>query len=258
LAFEGPGIFVIESHHNRIEDNRVSRNGGTGLVQLGSRDNRIEQNAFFANGDGGLFLGASEASGSEGNRVTRNLAVRNAFAGIAIEADRTEVSRNQILHNEEGIIVTGNANTVSRNHVAEVGGCPDCGVGISFEGGTQNVIERNLVSETAQAGIRMAAFEPETPPAVDNTVRGNLVRHAGTDGILVEPTATETLLERNFAFDATDDGIDVDNPTSRLRRNTANNNGDLGIEAIAGVTDLGGNRASGNGSTLQCANVLCQ
>ena len=95
------------------------------------------------------------------------------------------------------------------------------------------------------------------PQGAYNTVRGNLVHRAGTDGILVEPPATDTL-ERNFAFDATDDGIDVDNATSRLRRNTANRNGDLGIEAVAGVTDLGGNTASGNGNPLQCVNVFCQ
>lgn len=31
----------------------------------------------------------------------------------------------------------------------------------------------------------------------------------------------------------------------------------LGINAVAGVTDLGGNRAHGNGDPLQCRNVFC-
>jgi hypothetical protein len=30
------------------------------------------------------------------------------------------------------------------------------------------------------------------------------------------------------------------------------------IDAAAGVTDLGGNVASGNGNPLQCRNVFCQ
>jgi hypothetical protein len=35
-------------------------------------------------------------------------------------------------------------------------------------------------------------------------------------------------------------------------------NADLGIEAVVGVTDGGGNRASGNGNpTRQCLNVSC-
>ena len=55
--------------------------------------------------------------------------------------------------------------------------------------------------------------------------------NSGIDGVLVESTVTDTLLERNIAIGAGDDGIDVDSPTTSLRRNTANGNGDLGIEA---------------------------
>ena len=39
--------------------------------------------------------------------------------------------------------------------------------------------------------------------------------------------------------------------------NTASTNGDFGIDAAAGVTDLGGNTGSGNGNPLQCRNVFC-
>jgi hypothetical protein len=34
-------------------------------------------------------------------------------------------------------------------------------------------------------------------------------------------------------------------------------NGDLGIEAVEGVIDGGGNRASENGDARQCVNVTC-
>jgi hypothetical protein len=43
-----------------------------------------------------------------------------------------------------------------------------------------------------------------------------------------------------------------------LTRNRANGNGDLGIEAVAGVTDKGGNRASGIGNPAQCQGVACR
>jgi hypothetical protein len=39
--------------------------------------------------------------------------------------------------------------------------------------------------------------------------------------------------------------------------NRADNNIDFGIDAIAGVTDGGGNTASGNGGAQQCRNVVC-
>ncbi len=50
--FEGPGIFLIGSHHNRLSNNLVARNGGSGLFQFDSNDNRIEDNSFVANPDG--------------------------------------------------------------------------------------------------------------------------------------------------------------------------------------------------------------
>jgi parallel beta-helix repeat protein len=51
-------------------------------------------------------------------------------------------------------------------------------------------------------------------------------------------------------------GFDVDNAATTVTRNLAFRNGDLGIEAVAGVTDGGGNHAS-NGNLAQCTNVVC-
>jgi hypothetical protein len=93
---------------------------------------------------------------------------------------------------------------------------------------------------------------------VGNVLRLNQVREAGTDGVLVGPTAADTLLERNFAEGAGDDGFDVESGATTLTKNTANHNDDLGINAVAGVTDGGGNRAGGNGNPLQCTNVFCE
>ena len=42
-----------------------------------------------------------------------------------------------------------------------------------------------------------------------------------------------------------------------LRTVVANDNGDRGIEAIAGVTDGGGSRASGNDNPVRCVGVRC-
>ena len=42
-----------------------------------------------------------------------------------------------------------------------------------------------------------------------------------------------------------------------VMRDVANQNSDLGIEAVAGVQDGGGNRAAGNGNPLQCTGVSC-
>jgi hypothetical protein len=68
---------------------------------------------------------------------------------------------------------------------------------------------------------------------------------------------TGTLLEANITTRNGDDGIDVESPATTITANLANDNTDLGIEAVAGVTDGGGNRASGNGNPAQCVGVRC-
>jgi large repetitive protein len=77
------------------------------------------------------------------------------------------------------------------------------------------------------------------------------------DGFRVEAAATGTLLQNNQVYRFEDDGIDVEAPGTTVRRNAATDNGDLGIEAVSGVIDGGGNTASGNGNPLQCTNVFC-
>jgi predicted transcriptional regulator len=61
----------------------------------------------------------------------------------------------------------------------------------------------------------------------------------------------------NVAIGAGDDGLDVDNAATTVTRNLAVHNGDLGIEAVPGVTDGGGNKANANGNPAQCTNVSC-
>ena len=43
-----------------------------------------------------------------------------------------------------------------------------------------------------------------------------------------------------------------------IDRFIANHNHDLGIEAVPGVIDGGGNHAAGNGNPAQCINIDCK
>ena len=65
-------------------------------------------------------------------------------------------------------------------------------------------------------------------------------------------------MERNTANSNGDDGIDAAASGTTVTANTANDNTDLGIEAVPGVIDGGGNKASGNGNPAQCLNVRCR
>lgn len=83
--------------------------------------------------------------------------------------------------------------------------------------------------------------------ALRNTLSGNRSSNNTGDGILVAAGQSRTLLDSNRTDGNTDDGIDVDSADSSLRRNSASRNVDLGIEAVEGVVDKGGNAARNNG-----------
>ena len=87
-----------------------------------------------------------------------------------------------------------------------------------------------------QAGIRARRVRGRTRAADDRDhgSASNLVIDPTVDGILVEATAADTLLERNLVLRSGDDGIDVESPDTTLTRNLALRNGDLGIEAVRG------------------------
>ena len=170
-----------------------------------------------------------------------------------------EVSRNNIARSEfVGIIVDGDHNTVKNNQMTLPTGCPDaCSFGISFEGGTGDLLTGNVIIG-ADYGLRVDAFTAD----VDGTqIRDNVVRGSGVDGIVVDlehpGPVQNTLVVGNSVTGAGSDGIQVNSATTTITRNIANHNGNLGINAIAGVTDGGGNHAAGNGNPLQCTNVNC-
>ena len=66
-----------------------------------------------------------------------------------------------------------------------------------------------------------------------------------------------SVLTRNVAKGAGDDGFDVESRSTKLTKNRAWRNADLGIDAVKRVLDGGGNRASGNGDGRHCRHVRC-
>jgi parallel beta-helix repeat protein len=249
------GIFLSRSHDVRVEGNSSSGNGA-GLVADASDHLAIEGNVAEGNDGGGIELHESSESHLVGNTVSDN-----GGAGVSLDAANTnQVSSNLASQNADGILVIGNANTITDNQVTDSFCKKGCGYGISVEAGAGNLIAQNDVRRTLRDGIRIDAFFPELP-TVDNVVRDNVVSDATVDGLSIGTegpgTVSGTLIERNVATGSGDDGFDIRRPAATLTANTANDNFDLGIEAVPGVVDGGGNRASGNGNPLQCTNVFC-
>lgn len=267
------GVIVIRSREIRVERNSVSDHTCAAIPVFESEHVRIAHNSI----DGGGYQGTIVAGESAGIfvccsahiRIERNSVTGNGFVGVFVgpfddrfefvrESVDNQVTGNHVFRNRDGIDLGGNGNTISRNLVVDAIGADDgSGFGIVLEAGQDNLIANNRVERTRENGIWVDIPEVDIP-TVRNVLRLNRVREAGADGILIESTAADTLLDRNLAEGAGDDGIDVDSPATTLTKNTANGNHDLGIEGVPGMTDGGGNRAFGNGNPLQCTDVFCK
>ena len=131
------------------------------------------------------------------------------------------------------------------------------GDGIAIENGSGNLVARNVILDARKHGIYLGLNEPPIG-GVDNVVRRNVARGSGEDGFKVRSKDHHSLLKGNLARRSGDDGFDVESSSTKLVRNRAVGNDDLGIEAVPGVIDGGGNQAHGNGNPAQCTNISCK
>ena len=249
------GIVMFNSHDNRIEHNSVTGEHGYAIPVFGSDHNRLEKNMLDGN-DHGILLDTSNDNEVKGNRISHS-------GGSSIDigpAHGNRIEENVLSDNGDGMVVSNSHdNLISNNTVTGTGffGFPDTGgYGIILDGADHNLIQRNTVTGGRGPAIFITQLDsPQTSNS--NTVSDNVANSKLTDGILVDSTASATLLEGNTANANGHDGIHVEAAATTVTRNTANNNHDLGIEAVPGVIDGGGNHGSGNGNPIQCTNVSC-
>jgi parallel beta-helix repeat protein len=112
-----------------------------------------------------------------------------------------------------------------------------------------NAITNNTLSHNEIGGVSIYSGSR-------NVIRENVATSNTWVGIYLAGAADSTSVDGNTVFANQGDGIRADSATTMIRNNTANDNGLWGIIGVPGVTDGGGNRASGNGSG-QCAFVVC-
>jgi len=223
------GVLIVGARHNRVVDLTVSKNAGSGIILFRSSRNRVIGNSAHANGlqldQGGISLNRSHR-----NLVKGNTLGRNGDLGVFMEkSDDNQIRENRMRGNPEGaIIAEGDGNVFSRNRIVRGGG----GILIT-------VVNRG-----------------ETP--VGNAIRRNEVRDVRASGIAVDRGCCKrTLVSRNHVAGSGRAGIIVGSPSTTITKNRAVRNDGLGIKAVDGVIDGGGNRAHGNGDNRQCVNVRC-
>jgi parallel beta-helix repeat protein len=221
---EGDGIGLFASDHITIAGNSIRDNPGPGIHIADSTDNLIKGNRLSGNGPAILVEGANRNEMRE-NRVSRG-------GGI--------------------LVGPGNRNVIARNHVSRAQ------ESISATG-RENLIARNVVVDARGRGISLGVDFADGPDfgGIDNIVRRNEVRRSGGDAFLINHKGSY-VLKGNVATGAKDDGFDVESPSTRLARNRATRNADLGIQAVRGVIDGGGNVARHNGDRRQCTHIACK
>jgi len=224
LDREGNGLALGDSHHVRIVNSSFRHNAHNGINTGQSSRNLMRGNVYSHNGDEGILV-----EGGAHFRITRNRFVRNG-GGITLgPSNRSVLAHNRIVGGSDGIRV---------------------------EKGRGNLVAENTVVDTRHVGITLGIHDPFIGGA-ENLVRGNLVRRSRVDGIVVVSKDRDSVVLRNVVTRSGDDGFDVDSGGATLTGNRARRNADLGIEAVFGVIDGGGNVAGDNGNPLQCLNVTC-
>jgi hypothetical protein len=258
------GFGLIASDRNVVTHATGSSNAFSGLQGFTASGNRVVGGTFRDNKTG---IGLNE--GSNGNLVTGNLLSGNTEPAVGIDGVDNVITGNRAERNGWGIIFEGNRNQIVANVVTGTLGCSngDCGTGIETPGGASNLVASNLVTDTDDQGIRLREFEAAGgPPTIGNVIRGNVVRDAGSDGIELQTdtndetghgTIKDNLIQSNLVIGSGHDGINVGRPANTVSSNVALRNRVLGIEAVAGVIDGGGNLAFGNGDPRQCLIVAC-
>ena len=267
------GVVTFEARHARLLRVSTQRNHLSGFA-LASSDRILVRNSsgdrttdpegnglgiFFCSHirvlhssfRGNLHAGIKPV-GSTNGLIKGNLLARNGDEGMLVEdGDRFRVKHNRFVHNGGGITLgPGSGNVIKRNRLSRVGD------GIRIEKGHDNLVARNVVVHAHHAGIRLGIKHPLLGGA-HNVVRRNVVKDSRVDGYLVGKKERHSLLSGNVATDAGDDGFDIESRRTTLKSNRAMRNGDLGIHAVRGVNDGGGNVARHNGDPRQCTNIAC-
>jgi hypothetical protein len=245
----------ISSANSMVTKSTFSSNGslefGPGIYLYHAKGTLVTANELVDNGAIGV-----DVSALPGARVVGNQISGNPENGVAVDGSGALVARNQMGGNGWGIEVNGSRNRIVENDISDPGCSDGCQFGISLDGGHGNVIAGNRVAEAAIADIHLTGAKPN-PPTRGNVVRDNVLIAGGRYGLQVEKPATGTSLLNNLSRQAKLIGFLVDSPSTRLVGNSALGSGRLGISAVPGVRDGGGNRATGSDDGGRCRNLRC-
>lgn len=223
-AVEGRAIDVLDSSDRNVFERVISTGNRTGIALTASARNVIRRGTFSRNAVTGVLL-----LGAAANRVEANRVAGNVGNGIAVVegSNGNVVTGNRVQGAQTGLIVDGSdRNRLERNVVRGSGD----GVLVS---GSRNTVAGNEVDGADGECETCSGWGIGVTGGRDNAIRANTVRESASHGIRAARRG------------------------ARVAANVAILNGGLGILALPGNRDGGGNRAAGNRTEAQCAGVVC-
>jgi parallel beta-helix repeat protein len=249
-------------------------NCGVNGLEIGASNITLDLDGHTIDGDVATAVTGIDNNGHDEVTI-KNGIIREFTDGVRLnDADRNRLNELEVSYNNTGIVLSQSNNS----RIEESSASDNANDGISLTNSNNNTIEESSASDNDNTGILLngsddnrvqdnSSFDNENfGIAVENGSDRNQIQSNeasnngfanGNSGILVDAASTQTVVEHNNANWNFLNGISVSHATTTLRRNTANNNGQLGIEAVPNIIDGGGNKAQGNGNPLQCTNVVC-
>jgi hypothetical protein len=235
-----------------------------GIATDGPRTGLTIRNGRVSGFSSGVRMSAS-------NSVVERLRLENGSAGVLLDGDDDLVRRTRIFNTGEfGLLVHGVRATAARNVVTGpltclgvsgddvralrnvLSGCYEAGGVAGYSGA---IVTGNRVTRSAYG---FSAFGDGAVIA-HNDFSGNDgfgLSVADPHAIVDKNVANENVLENYEGRQGT--GIEIHVAGALVKRNRANRNGDLGINAVPGTIDGGGNRAHHNGHPAQCVGGSCR
>jgi len=257
LTLDGNGLGIRISTGTsgaRVTDNVIVNTTQFSGIQMGGNGHLVENNAFFAGNGAGVFLSGNN-NVIRGNRMS-DLG-QNGISIGAFPSNPGPFVNNQVIGNQiDGAARIGNAASINVSN----------GSGTRIEGNTVNGRHKTPAIFVLDSATTVVAGNT----LVNNASTGILVRGRSTgtqvvrnqssqntfSGITIENGPTSTLVSDNFVSSNGGNGLQINSASTTVARNTAVYNANLGIFAVAGVTDGGGNRAFGNGNPAQCSPTI--
>ncbi|UCE37983.1 MAG: right-handed parallel beta-helix repeat-containing protein [Thermoplasmata archaeon] len=153
-VFNGSNGITLYSSNNKIEGNKVFRNGADGIFLWSSSNNKITNNNLSNNGIYGSYQGNGlSLYSSDNNLIVNNLASSNEWIGILLNDSRGNhvTGTNAISNKGFGIVLSySSGNNVTSNFLRNE-------VGISLSHSSNNTITNNDASGIDGLGLRSSS-----------------------------------------------------------------------------------------------------